>query len=42
MDLYVAQELARSVVQFAAMFWFRSLSHAVYAHVLYDLVVAAS
>ena len=27
---------------FAAMFWFRSLSHAVYAHVLYDLVVAAS
>lgn len=27
---------------FAAMFWFRSLAHAVYAHVLYDLVVAAS
>jgi membrane protease YdiL (CAAX protease family) len=27
---------------FGAIFWFRSLSHAVYAHVLYDLVVAAS
>ena len=27
---------------FAAIFWFRSLAHAVYAHVLYDLVVAAS
>jgi hypothetical protein len=27
---------------FACIFWFRSLSHAVYAHVLYDLVVAAS
>ena len=27
---------------FGAMFWFRSLAHAVYAHVLYDLVVAAS
>lgn len=25
---------------FGAMFWFRSLAHAVYAHVLYDLVVA--
>jgi CAAX prenyl protease-like protein len=24
---------------FAAIFWFRSLAHAVYAHVLYDLVV---
>ena len=27
---------------FAAIFWFRSLAHAVYAHVLYDLAVAAS
>jgi hypothetical protein len=27
---------------FAAIFWFRSLAHAVYAHALYDLVVAAS
>jgi hypothetical protein len=27
---------------FASIFWFRSLAHAVYAHVLYDLVVAAS
>jgi hypothetical protein len=27
---------------FGAMFWFRSLAHAVYAHALYDLVVAAS
>jgi hypothetical protein len=27
---------------FAAIFWFRSLAHAVYAHTLYDLVVAAS
>lgn len=27
---------------FAAMFWFRSLAHAVYAHALYDIVVAAS
>ena len=27
---------------FGAIFWFRSLAHAVYAHVLYDLVVAAS
>src|SRR5262249_13360795 len=27
---------------FACIFWFRSLAHAVYAHVLYDLVVAAS
>jgi membrane protease YdiL (CAAX protease family) len=26
---------------FGAIFWFRSLAHAVYAHVLYDLVVAA-
>ena len=26
---------------FGAMFWFRSLAHAVYAHVLYDLLVAA-
>lgn len=25
---------------FGAMFWFRSLAHAVYAHALYDLVVA--
>ena len=29
-------------VAFGAIFWFRSLAHAVYAHVLYDLVVAAS
>jgi hypothetical protein len=27
---------------FAAMFWFRSLAHAVYAHVLYDVLVAAT
>lgn len=27
---------------FGAIFWFRSLAHAVYAHVLYDLVVALS
>ncbi|HEY5926931.1 MAG TPA: CPBP family intramembrane glutamic endopeptidase [Kofleriaceae bacterium] len=27
---------------FCAIFWFRSLAHAVYAHALYDLVVAAS
>jgi len=27
---------------FGAIFWFRSFAHAVYAHVLYDLVVAAS
>jgi len=25
---------------FGAIFWFRSLAHAVYAHVLYDLIVA--
>src|SRR5262249_35381543 len=29
-------------VAFGAIFWFRSLAHAVYAHVLYDLVIAAS
>jgi hypothetical protein len=27
---------------FALIFWFRSLAHAVYAHVLYDLLVAIS
>jgi membrane protease YdiL (CAAX protease family) len=27
---------------FGAIFWFRSFAHAVYAHVLYDIVVAAS
>jgi hypothetical protein len=27
---------------FGAMFWFRSLAHAVYAHVLYDVIVAAT
>jgi len=27
---------------FGAMFWYRSLAHAVYAHVLYDILVAAS
>ena len=27
---------------FGAIYWYRSLAHAVYAHVLYDLVVAAS
>ena len=27
---------------FAAIFWFRSLAHAVYAHVLYDVLVAAA
>jgi membrane protease YdiL (CAAX protease family) len=29
-------------VAFAAIFWFRSLAHAVYAHVMYDLLVAAA
>ena len=29
-------------VAFAAICWYRSLAHAVYAHVLYDLVVAAT
>jgi membrane protease YdiL (CAAX protease family) len=27
---------------FGAIFWYRSLAHAVYAHVLYDLLVAAA
>jgi hypothetical protein len=27
---------------FGAIFWYRSLAHAVYAHVLYDLLVAAT
>jgi hypothetical protein len=27
---------------FGAMFWFRSLAHAVYAHALYDIVIALS
>jgi membrane protease YdiL (CAAX protease family) len=27
---------------FGAIFWYRSLAHAVYAHVLYDIVVAAT
>jgi hypothetical protein len=27
---------------FAAVYWFRSLAHAVYAHVMYDLLVAAT
>lgn len=27
---------------FGAIFWFRSLAHAVYAHVFYDIVVAAT
>lgn len=29
-------------VAFGAIFWFRSLAHAVYAHVLYDLLVAVT
>jgi membrane protease YdiL (CAAX protease family) len=29
-------------VVFGAIFWFRSLAHAVYAHVLYDVLVAAT
>jgi membrane protease YdiL (CAAX protease family) len=29
-------------IAFALVFWFRSLAHAVYAHVLYDVLVAAS
>jgi len=29
-------------VAFGAIFWFRSLAHAVYAHVLYDVLVAAT
>ncbi|MCX5746841.1 MAG: CPBP family glutamic-type intramembrane protease [Proteobacteria bacterium] len=29
-------------VAFSSIFWFRSLAHAVYAHVLYDIVVAAA
>ena len=28
-------------IAFGAIFWFRSLAHVVYAHVLYDLLVAA-
>ncbi len=27
---------------FASVYWFRSLAHAVYAHVMYDLLVAAT
>jgi hypothetical protein len=27
---------------FGAIFWFRSLAHAVYAHVFYDILVAAA
>ncbi len=40
MHTFVFRSLAGMV--FAAIFWFRSLAHAVYAHTLYDLVVAAS
>jgi hypothetical protein len=29
-------------IAFGLVFWYRSLAHAVYAHVLYDLVVALS
>ena len=29
-------------IAFGAIFWFRSLAHVVYAHVLYDLLVAAA
>jgi len=29
-------------VAFGAIFWFRSLAHVVYAHVMYDLLVAAA
>ena len=29
-------------VAFGAIFWFRSLAHAVYAHVFYDILVAAT
>src|SRR3569623_53150 len=32
----------RAGAAFGAIFWYRSLAHAVYAHVLYDLVIAAS
>jgi hypothetical protein len=40
MHAFVFRSLAGAA--FAAIFWFRSLAHAVYAHALYDLVVAAS
>ena len=42
---YTAHALAFRILAgtaFGAIFWYRSLAHAVYAHVLYDLVVAAS
>jgi hypothetical protein len=40
MHAFVFRSLAGAA--FATIFWFRSLAHAVYAHALYDLVVAAS
>jgi hypothetical protein len=40
MHAFVFRSLAG--MAFAAIFWFRSFAHAVYAHTLYDLVVAAS
>jgi membrane protease YdiL (CAAX protease family) len=40
--LHVFAFRALAGAAFGAIFWFRSLAHAVYAHVLYDLVVAAS
>ena len=40
MHAFAFRSLAGAV--FGAIFWFRSLAHAVYAHVLYDLLVAAS
>ena len=40
--LHVFAFRALAGAAFGAFFWFRSLAHAVYAHVLYDLVVAAS
>jgi hypothetical protein len=40
MHAFVFRTLAGAA--FATIFWFRSLAHAVYAHTLYDLVVAAS
>lgn len=44
-EVFTAHAFAFRIVAgcvFGAIFWCRSLAHAVYAHVLYDIVVAAS
>ncbi|MBX3156969.1 MAG: CPBP family intramembrane metalloprotease [Deltaproteobacteria bacterium] len=38
-SMHVFAYRALAGAAFAAMFWFRSLAHAVYAHILYDLLV---